>query len=153
MQNPIIVIWLFTEAQTGRGRLDAHFSFINFILISYVEDGNNIDLEEHIINALKFCGGTVGTTGILLDCSMFPKAALKKKFKSKFVKTRETHDIFWDTFDAAIQFSSVIYLPESVSKETLVKYLVNYWNIPVLDFLHPQNLLCSPMHVPKKNKT
>ena len=79
--------------------MDTHFSFINLILRSYVEDGNGIYLEEHIIHALEIRGGTAGTTGILLDCSMLPKAAaLKKKFKLKFVKTREIYDIFWNAF-------------------------------------------------------
>ena len=64
---------------------------------------------------------------------MLPKADLKKKFRSKYVKTRENHDIFCNTFDATILASSGISLPESVSKETLVKYLVNDWNVPVLD--------------------
>ena len=61
-------------------------------------------------------GGTAGTKGILLDCSMVPKSAPKNKFNSKFVKTKETHDLFRNTFDATIQASSGILLPESASK-------------------------------------
>ena len=49
-------------------------------------------MEENFINALKLCVVTADTTDILLDCSMLPKAALKKKFQSKFVKTRDIHD-------------------------------------------------------------
>ena len=133
VQNPIIFRSLFTEAQTGQGLLDTHFLFINLILRSYAEAGNDLDWEENFINALKLCVVTADTTDILLDCSMLPKAALKKKFQSKFVKTRDIHDIFKNAFDATIQSSSGISLPESANKERLVKYLVNYWNVPVLD--------------------
>ena len=45
---PIITNWIFTETQTGRGRLDTHFSYLNLILKVFVEDGNNVMLEEHI---------------------------------------------------------------------------------------------------------
>ena len=48
-----VVKWIFTEAQTGRGRLDTHFSYINIMLRPYVEDGFNIDIEEDIYKALK----------------------------------------------------------------------------------------------------
>ena len=116
VKNPKKSISLFTEAQTGRGRLNTHFLFINLILRSYTEAGNDIDSEEHFINALKFRGVTADTTDILPDCSMLPKAALKRKFQSKFVKTRDIHDIFWNTSDAIIQASSGISLPESVIK-------------------------------------
>ena len=61
--------------------------------------------------------------------------------------------MFWNTFDAIIQASSVIYLTESMRKETLVKHLVNDWNIPVLDCLHLQNLICSSRKVLNKIKT
>ena len=53
MQDPIIVIWLIIEAQTEQGRLGTHF-FSQIFLRSCVEYGKDIDLEEHIINALKF---------------------------------------------------------------------------------------------------
>ena len=35
--NPIVTDWIFTEAQTGLGRLDTHF---HLILKAYIEDGN-----------------------------------------------------------------------------------------------------------------
>ena len=49
------------------------------------------------------------------------------------LKTGETSDMFCNTFDAIIQASLAIYLTESMSKETLVKYLVNDCTVPVLD--------------------
>ena len=100
----------------GRLYISPALIIINLILRSYTEAGNNIDSEEHFINALKFRGVTADTTDILPDCSMLPKAALKRKFQSKFVKTRDIHDIFWNTSDAIIQASSGISLPESVIK-------------------------------------
>ena len=48
--------------------------------------------------------------------------------------------IFGNTLDATIQISSGITLPESVSKETLEKYLVNDWNVPVLDLFTSEKL-------------
>ena len=100
----------------GRLYISPALIIINLILRSYTEAGNDIDSEEHFINALKFRGVTADTTDILPDCSMLPKAALKRKFQSKFVKTRDIHDIFWNTSDAIIQASSGISLPESVIK-------------------------------------
>ena len=42
--------------------------------------------------------------------------------------------MFWNKFDDIIQASSVSSLTETAIKDTLVKYLVNDWNVPVLDF-------------------
>ena len=67
--NPVISEWIYTEAQTGRGRLDTHFSYINLILKSFVEDGNEILLEENILQAITFNGGISGTTVVVIDCS------------------------------------------------------------------------------------
>ena len=67
-RRPTISKWIYTEAQTGRGRLDTHFSYVNLIMKSFVEDGNDIVLEEHILRALSFRGGIAGTTGVLVDC-------------------------------------------------------------------------------------
>eukprot|EP00957_Ditylum_brightwellii_P100627 7670379-Ditylum_brightwellii.AAC.1 len=55
--NPTISKWIYPEAQTGRGRLDTHFSYLTLVLKSYVEDGNDAVLEDHILNAIAFCGG------------------------------------------------------------------------------------------------
>eukprot|EP00957_Ditylum_brightwellii_P186058 14165766-Ditylum_brightwellii.AAC.1 len=61
-EKPIISKWIYTEAQTGRGRLDTHFSYLNLVLKAYIEDGNDMVLEEHILSAIAFRGGVTGTT-------------------------------------------------------------------------------------------
>ena len=33
-----ILAWLFNEAQTSKGRLDTHFSFVNTFFRAYIED-------------------------------------------------------------------------------------------------------------------
>ena len=45
---PQIIIWKFTEAQTGRGWIDIHFAYFELSLKSFLEYGNNIILEEHL---------------------------------------------------------------------------------------------------------
>eukprot|EP00957_Ditylum_brightwellii_P055068 4173980-Ditylum_brightwellii.AAC.1 len=52
--NPIVTKWIYTKTQTGRGHLATHFSYLNLILKSFVEDGNGVMLEEDILEALKF---------------------------------------------------------------------------------------------------
>lgn len=116
---PIISKWIFTEAQTGRGKLDTHFSYLNKVFRSYVEDGNNILIEEDILDALEFNDGVAGTTGILLDCSKLTGDAISKKFKSKKVQSRATHEIRWHDNKAEIYESSGITEPEIVSSSTL----------------------------------
>ena len=66
---PLISKWIFTEAQTGRGRLDTHFSFVN----SYVADGNDIATENDIFKAMQFNGGIAGCDVLLLNLSKLPK--------------------------------------------------------------------------------
>jgi hypothetical protein len=70
-ENPSVTInkWIFTDAQTGCGRLDTHFSYVNIVLKSYVEDGNDIDMEEDICKALLYHDGLSGTTVVLVDGS------------------------------------------------------------------------------------
>ena len=89
---PNISKWIFTEAQTGRGRLDTHFSYINLVLKSYVEDGNDVVLEDHILEALSFRGRIAGTAVLLYNCSNLPSKTLEKKFKSVKVTSRATHE-------------------------------------------------------------
>ena len=51
---PLISKWIFTEAQTGRGRLDTHFSFVNLHMHSYVGFSTNITTENDIFKATQF---------------------------------------------------------------------------------------------------
>lgn len=78
---PVISRWIYTEAQTGCGRLDTHFSFVNVVLKSFVQDGNDVVLEDDIVNVMSFQGGIAGTTIVLLNCEELPKSSINKKIK------------------------------------------------------------------------
>jgi hypothetical protein len=51
MQEPGIKVgrWIFTKAQTGKGHLDMHYSFVNTKFRAYIEDGNDITIKEDIL--------------------------------------------------------------------------------------------------------
>ena len=119
---PTISKWIFTEAQTGRGRLDTHFAYVNCIIKSYVQDGNNIVLEEHILKALSFNGGLAGTSAILVNCSDLEGPCVTKKFRSKKVKSRATHEIEWFEDKVHITENSGITQPEVVLRTKLEKH-------------------------------
>ena len=51
--------WVYTEACTGKNRLDSHFSFVNLLLKGFTEDGNDILNENDVYAALNFQGGTI----------------------------------------------------------------------------------------------
>src|SRR4051794_21419167 len=76
-----IIKWIYTEAQTGKGRLDTHFSYINTLFKSYVADDNNISTETEIMNAMQFSGGIAGTSVIHLNLSKLKGPILNKTFK------------------------------------------------------------------------
>ena len=72
--------WIFTEAHTGKTRLDTHYSFINKTFQAYVEYDNEILIEDDIVKATSFNGGIFGTTTVLVDAeNIFGKRALKKE--------------------------------------------------------------------------
>lgn len=54
MQNIKVSKWRYTEACTGKIRLDTHYSFVNLKLKVYVQDGNNVTTEKDIVDALLF---------------------------------------------------------------------------------------------------
>ena len=126
--------WVFTEAQTGRGRLDTYFSYINLVLKSFVEDDNDMTLEEHIIQALGFRGGIAGTTGFLLNCSNFTQHIIQGgKFNTSTVKRRETHDIWWKSrHEVHIQASSSLTPVEIIGRSKLNEHHNTKWYVPVL---------------------
>ena len=74
---------MITEAQTSRGRLDTHFFYFNLILKSFVEDGNDVTLEEHILDAMKFRNGIAGTMGVLVNFNELNGPSISKKSKLK----------------------------------------------------------------------
>ena len=44
-QNIYISKWIYTEACTGKGRIDTHFAFVNLASVRYVLDGNDVKLK------------------------------------------------------------------------------------------------------------
>ena len=131
MGLPIITKWIFTEYHTGRGKLDTHFSFMNLVLKSFVEDGNDVVIEDHIVDAISFRGGMSGTAGIFLNCTNLPTSTICKKIKSKAVKCRGTHKIVWDDKEVFIFEASGITTPEIVASGTMDKHTLNDLNITV----------------------
>lgn len=75
-----VVKWIYTEAQTGRGRLDTHFSYVNVILRSYVEDRFDTAIEDDIAKAIAHRNGIAGTAAVLINASALEGPALKKPF-------------------------------------------------------------------------
>ena len=126
-----IVKWIYTEAQTGRGRLDTHFSYINIMLKSYIEDGFNIDLEEDIVKALSHRGGIAGTTVVLVDGSDLTGPTLNKCFHCNGIGSCETHEIVWKEEQVEIVASSGITSPVTVAKKRLERYKKNTLCLPV----------------------
>ena len=63
----VITNLIFSEAHIGHSRLDKHFSYLNIIINSFLEDDNYSVLENHMINAIKFRGGITGATRGFLD--------------------------------------------------------------------------------------
>lgn len=66
---PVISRWIFTEAQTGKSKLDAQFSFLSIKFKSFVEDKNDIIVEYNIVQGISSLGGVKGTTAYLIDAS------------------------------------------------------------------------------------
>lgn len=134
MMDIRIVRWIYTEAQTGKGKLDTHFSYVNTLFESYVEDGNDILTEKDIYLSLKFQGGIKGSTSILIDGSLLSannKVLQGKSFKTKKIGVRETHDIKWKKriklAEPSIVFVEVytlsdITVPEIINELTLEKF-------------------------------
>lgn len=88
-----IVKWIYTEAQTGRGRLDTNFSYVNVVLKSYVEDGFDIDIEDDIAKDIAHRNEIGGTTSVLLDARGLEGKALQKSFKAPRISSRATPEI------------------------------------------------------------
>ena len=68
-ENVVLIIWIFTEAQTRKTRLNNHYSFINKKFQAYVEDDNNILIEDDTIKAIRFNEGISGTTDVIVDAA------------------------------------------------------------------------------------
>ena len=53
MTNLKVKIWVYTEACTGKHRLDSYLSFVNLTLTGYLMDGGNICNGDDIYAALR----------------------------------------------------------------------------------------------------
>lgn len=111
--------WIFTEAQTGKGVLDTHFSYLNVIFMSYVEDGNVITVEEDIFNAIKYRNGLAGTTALLLNAQQLHGPITSKKFTTLRIGSRATHDIMFYNEKVAVKALSNLTIPEIILKSKL----------------------------------
>ena len=144
--------WVYTEAQTGKGKLDTHFSFVNTLFESYVEDGNDILTENDIYNSLTFQNGIMGTTAILIDGSLLSsnnKIIIGKSFKAKKTGVRETHDIKWVKNDertfVEIYTLSDVTLPETINADVLDKHQKHDLIMSVLaSFTSPKEAMFVP---------
>ena len=89
--------WIYTEACTGKNRLDTHFSYVNKKMKAYVLDGFDIITEKDICDAISYHDGIAGTTAVLFDGAELEGPVLKnnKEFKASKTGVRETHEVVW----------------------------------------------------------
>ena len=84
MKNIVLSRWIFTEAHIGKILLDTHYLFLDKKIQAYVEDDNDILIEDDIMKAISFNMGLYGTTAVLVDASnLFGNRALKKKSQNQ----------------------------------------------------------------------
>ena len=100
--NLEIIKWVYTEACTGKNRLDVHYSYLNLILHKYVFNCNDIITERDVYSAISHQNSIAGTTTMLLDGSSLEGSVMEKNKKFK-VKTgvRETHELEFTTNDTS----------------------------------------------------
>ena len=67
------VQWVNTEALKGKTQLDCHFNYVGKQFQKFVQARNDMITENDIFEALKFYGGIIGSTYILLDLSFLSK--------------------------------------------------------------------------------
>lgn len=94
-RSPVILTWIFAEAQAWRGRLHAHFSYINLILKVLLEDGQDIIFKEDTVHVLSFYEEIAETTAALPDFAHLLQTAILKKFKWTQIGSRATQKFLW----------------------------------------------------------
>ena len=120
--------WIYTEACTGKGRIDTHFAFIALILKSFVLKGNDICTEEDIYNAMSSGAGLAGTSAVLFDGSKLTGKVFdtpKTGFKASKTGVRETHEMLWTELTPRVYTISNITQPEVVSQQKIRNYTPN----------------------------
>jgi hypothetical protein len=127
MQGVAVTKWIYTEACTGKNRLDTHFSFVNLKMKAYVLDGNAILTEKDICKAIAHDGGIAGTTAVLFNGEALEGPVLKgnKQFKGSKTGVRETHEVVYTHSTPHIYSISSITVPEVVTVRKLNKYEPN----------------------------
>lgn len=145
---PTIKQWIFGEAQTGKNRLDTHFSYIQAKLNAYIcESGFEITLPEHIVEAITYGDGLAGTTAIL--CPLSPILNALPTIKTVY-GVRSIHDIKYDENKVEIRLFSGVGKPEVFSRAELYdpNYLLPEMN-PV--FLAKQSMKVSSLNITLKS--
>ena len=97
-KSVVLSRWIFSEAQTGKTRSDTHYSFLNNNFQAYVEDENDILIEDYSVKTIRFNGGIDGTTDVIVDAAaLFGKISLKQlTSKSILAHRRPMKCAGWD---------------------------------------------------------
>ena len=95
-KNVVLIRWIFTEAQIGKTWFDTHYSCLNKKFQAYVEDDNDILIEDDIVKAVSFNKSIYGTTAVLVDAAdLFRKRYLKIISKSRLTHGRPMKCVGW----------------------------------------------------------
>ena len=121
-----------TEAYNNFFVVSEHVGKHNIVLKSDVEDGNDIVIEDHILDALSFQGGIAGTSALPYDCSPLPETTLDRKYKFTKVRSRATHEIVWNNDKVLLYEASSISDPEMIKQRMLDRYKPNKINAQVV---------------------
>ena len=93
---------------------------------TYVEDENDILIEDDIVKYISFNGCISGTTDVLVDTeNLFGKISLKKKKSKIRTGARETHELCWRKYLAGVTKSSNVSVPEIIPLTKFQTYANN----------------------------
>ena len=130
--------------------MDAHFSFVNLKLKSYIIDGNDVTTEMNVYSALIHQDGLAGSTAILFDGRNLKGPVLQGgKGFNKVTKTgvRETHEFNWTKETPQIFTISDITSSEIVTTHKLNTHPINQLHTSILQV---QASSKAPLFVPDK---
>ena len=113
--------WVYTEACTGKNRLDTHFSYVNMKLKTYMRDNvdNDVMNKRQIFEALCYQGGIAGTTVMLFDGANLKGPVLARQFKATNTGVRETHEVLWANDTPYVYTISEVTKPEIITGRRL----------------------------------
>ena len=112
--------------QTRKSKLDIHFSFLNTKFKSFVEDENDIVIEDNIAKAIAFAGSVQGTTSKLIDVFVIGShKCLNRPFTKAKNKIRFVHEIIWEHDRVhLIKISNIT--PKETFHKSLLESYTNY---------------------------